>query len=472
MRLFLWIAAVLLVAAVAVMVFFASRGGAAGGFFDVRFSSSATGTKVRVEPAARARLVETISAPGIVEPRTKVDISAEVSARIIDLPYREGDEVKSGEVVVRLDDRDLRAALDSARARREAERYRLQSEQAGLSGPRANLEFARRQLERQKQLLETGDISRETFEAAQQRVDELDASIRAMEMTISVLESSLAAADADIARAEEALARTVIRAPIDGLVTRLNAEVGELVVVGTMNNPGTVILTIADLSRMLLKAEVAESDVARVREGQRAHVYINAYPDVVFDGAVERVDLQRTDKAGQAGYFETEVRIDLDGRRILSGLAANVDIEVTEHDGVVVPSQAILQRVLDDLPDHIRDNPIVDTAKKVIPVVYRMVDGKARCTPVRVGPSDLTRTLVLQGVSEGDVVVTGPYRALEKLADDAAITPDGPAPPSAPGPTPPAGVAHSEASARDRAPGTRDDQSGRLARAEQGAARE
>lgn len=381
------------------------------------FKSGPKGTKVRTHVVDHDTLTQTVSAPGLVEPRTKVEISAEISARIVELPFREGDQVKKGDIVVRLDDRDLLAGLASTKARREAERFRMESEQAGLAGPTSSLEFAKRQLERQRQLLDTGDISREAFETAQQRVDDLEATLDSRRMTISVLENSLAAADADISRAEEALARTIIRAPIGGLVTRLNAEVGELVLVGTMNNPGTVIMTIADLSHMLLKAEVAESDVAKVHESLPARIHINAYPDVVFAGVVERVDLQRTDKAGQAGYFETEVRIELDGRQILSGLAANVDIEIAEHDGLVVPSQAILQRAVDDLPESVRLDPIVDQARKVVPVVYRMVDGKAVCTAVRVGPSDLIGTLVLQGLAEGDVVVTGPFRALEKLKD-------------------------------------------------------
>lgn len=366
----------------------------------------------RVEIAAVA---EAVSAPGLVEPRRKVDISAEVSARVVDLPFREGDAVRTGQIVVRLDDRDLKAALESVKARRDAERYRLQSEQERLAGPLASLELQRKTLERQSRLLESGDASQQTVDEAIQRVRDLEASVAVITRTIAVLESSLAAAEADIARAEEAVRRTIIASPIDGLVTRLNAEVGELVLVGTMNNPGTVIMTIADLSAMLLRAEVSEADVARLRPGQRARIHLNAYPDQVFEGAVDRIDLQRTDKVGQTPFFGTEIAIELDGRQILSGLAANVDVEIASHEGLVVPSQAVLQRPTEELPLEVRELPAVDQTRRVASVVYRMIDGKAVCTPVRIGPSDLKSTLIREGLASGDEVIIGPFKHLEKL---------------------------------------------------------
>lgn len=376
---------------------------------------------VRVQPAATGEVTEVVMAPGLVEPFRKVDISAEVSARVMALPFREGDLVHANDVVVRLDDRDLKAALESSRARRDAERYRLQSEQQRLAGPISTLEYQRKFLDRQQKLLATGDVSQQVVDDAEQRLHDLEASVAASRQTVAVLESSLAAADADIARAEEAVRRTTIISPIDGLVTRLNAEVGEMALVGTMNNPGTVIMTIADLSRMLLKAEVAETDVARLAPSQKARIHINAYAETVFTGTLERVDLQRTERAGQTPYFEAEIGIDLDGRSVLAGLAANVDVEIAKHQGLVVPSQAVLQRPIEDLPKEIRESPVVDSTRRVVSVVYRMIDGKAICTPVRLGASDLVNTLVRDGLAEGEVVVVGPFKSLEKIKHNDAI---------------------------------------------------
>ncbi len=392
-------------------------------------------TEVRIENAAVRDLIETVSAPGEIEPLTRIEISAEVASRIEELPVQEGDEVRRGDVIVRLDDRILSAALQSAEAMRDGERFRLQSERARLEGLRKTLEFARRTLERQQALHDSGDVSGAVLDEAMERVEDLEASVESATHTISVIESSLAATEADIAQARDGLEKTVIRSPIEGVVTQLNAEVGEVVLVGTMNNPGTVILTIADLGRMILNARVAESDVAKVAEGQKARIHINAYPGEVFAGVVRRIALQRTVALDNTGHFETEVEIDLAGRRIYSGLVANVDIEIASHTGVVVQSQAVVERLVEDLPVDIKSHQLVDRGKKTTYVVYRVADGKAVCTPVRPGASDLTHRIVLGGLAEGDPVVVGPYKALEAIKHDELVSaekppapPDGSAP--------------------------------------------
>ena len=383
--------------------------------------SGRDGRNVRTEMVDRQELVERISAPGEIEPNVKVDVSAEVSARILDLPFREGESVRKGDLIIKLSAEDIEARLDSAKARRDAERYRLQSEQSRLAGPLASLNNARDALERQKSLFDTGDVSRQVLDNARSRVLELEAQVEAGRLAISVIESSLAAADADVDQAEEMLEKTVMISPIDGVITVLNAEVGELVVVGTMNNAGTVIMTIADLSRMRLDARVAESDVARIATTQPAEIRINAYPDDVFTGTVERIALQRSLDRDGSGFFKTEVQLDLEGRRLFSGLAANVDIEIARHQGLVVPTQAVVDRKIDELPSRIRKNPLVDVDRMTVPVVYVMQDGKAVCHPVRIGPSSLSETIISEGLPPDSRVIVGPYKALEALDDGDAV---------------------------------------------------
>jgi len=378
-------------------------------------------TEVRAETATHSELVETVAAPGEIEPLTKVEISAEVSSRIEQLPFREGDDIHRNDIIVKLDDRNLKASLKSARAQRDADRFRLQSEQAQRVGVMKHLEFARRNLARQTDLYETGDVSRSALDDAQDRVADLEASVESITHSLSVRESSLAAADANIELAEDALTKTVIRSPIDGILTQLNAEVGEVVMLGTMNNPGTVILTIADLSRMILNARVAETDVAKIAEAQNAKIHINAYRDRVYSGVVRTIALQRTTELDGTGHFETEIELDLQGERIYSGLVANVDIEIATHTGLVVESQAIVERVIEDLPAEIRKNPLVDRRKRITNVVYRIVDGKAVCTPVKRGPSDLTHSVVLKGIDEGDEIIIGPYKVLESIEHDELV---------------------------------------------------
>lgn len=397
------------------------------------FASKTDALAVRIAKVTARELVETVSAPGELDPGVKVDVSAEVSARILEIPFREGATVRQGEVIVKLDDRDLQASLLAQMARRDGERFRLRSEQERLAGPTSQLANAKATLERQESLFKTGDVSRASLDDAIARVRELEAAIAAAREGLSVIESSLAAAEADIDRARELLKKTTIMAPIDGQITELNAEPGELVVVGTMNNAGTRILTVADLATVRLKAKVAESDVARVRAGQDATVRVNAYRDREFRGTVERVALSRGTEAsfggsgatagsGSGGWFKCEVSLDLpEGETLLSGLAANVDIVVDRTNGLLVPSQSLLERAADDLPAELAEHPLVDKVRRKATVVFCMVEGKAVLRLVRTGPSNLSDTMIVEGLSEGDVVVTGPYRVLERLKDGDAI---------------------------------------------------
>lgn len=393
-------------------------------------SGTMDGQKVRMEKASELPLIETISAPGEIIPNVKVDMSAEVSARILELPFREGERVSKGDVVVRLDDRQFVAAMESAIARRDGEKHRLDAELARIKGPMSSLENAKAILARQQALYETGDIAKQALEDAEVRVRDLEATVDASKHNISVIESSLAGAEADINQAQEAVDKTIMKSPMDGMITQLNAEIGELVMVGTMNNAGTVILTVGDLSKVKMNAKVNEADIARVARDQVAHVRINAYRDEVFEGRVVKVPLQRTNdllggsSGGGSGYFKVEIEIDpKEGRQVLSGLACNVDIEIAAHKGLVVPSQAVLDRPIDDMPSEVtKDNPLVDRQRRTTSVVFRVVDGKAVLTPVKTGPSNLTSTMIVAGIKLGDTIVTGPYKALEKLKHQDAVT--------------------------------------------------
>lgn len=380
--------------------------------------------EVRVEAARRASLVERVSAPGEVRPHTRVEIRAEVSARVLELPFREGDRVRAGDVVCRLDDRELQAQLASAAARRDGEAFRLQSDGARLEGTRARLDYAKRELARVEQLHETGDVAQRALDEARERVEDLDASVSSTEYALAVVESSLAAAEAEVERVESSLENTVIAAPMDGLVTDLQVEVGE-VVTGSFQQPGTVLMTIADLSRMVHFAEIAESDVARVEVGRTADVRVNGYPDVVFGGTVSRIALQRSGSADGTGFFEAEIEIDLAGRTVRSGHVANSDIHIAEHEGVVVPYQSILARSRDEVPARVRTDRVVDPERRMIPVVFVVRDGAAVMTPVLPGPSDLTHRIIEAGLAEGDLVIAGPYKVLDELEDGQAVVLEG-----------------------------------------------
>ncbi|MFM7806431.1 MAG: efflux RND transporter periplasmic adaptor subunit [Planctomycetota bacterium] len=389
-------------------------------------SDGSNATEVRMIEVKSGVLVESVSAPGVVEPKSKVDVSAEVSARIMELPAREGARVKKGDVLVRMDGRDLQAALAGAEARRDGDRFRLEAERSRIQGAKQNQENVRAILARTQALHDTGDVSRQQLDDAIARARDIESQVQAAEKTIAQLERSLAASEATIEQSREAVRRTVIMSPIDGLVTYLKAEVGELAVVGIMNSPGTLIMTVADLGAMHLNAKVAETDIARVAVGQDAKIYVNAYKDDPFDGKVSEIALQRTVEKDGTGSFKVLVNLDLKGRQIFSGLTGNVDIDIARQEGLMVPSQAVVERPVNDLPESVKSSPLVQKNRRVTTVVFRVVDGKAVVTPVVTGPSNLTDTLIKEGLTAGDTIITGPYRSLEKLKDGEAVEKEDP----------------------------------------------
>jgi HlyD family secretion protein len=415
-------------------------------------NSSGGGMAVRVEPATLGDLTETITAPGTIESKTKVSISARVSARIIDLPFKEGDSVTKGDpnanppippsVLVKLDATDLEAQLKSAQAHYLGQKAQIRVAQANIASQksqidssRAQLEDAQRDLKRQNELLASKDVSQSVVDTAQAKVDQLRASLEAsqhslegLEQNLQVSQFELEVADAAISQAKDNLSYTTITSPIDGVVTRVNSEVGELVVIGTMNNAGTVIMEVADLSKMLLKARVDESAIAQVKVGQKAVVRVPAYDDKEIQGEVTSVALAETvdAQAGNQRYFKAEILLDTKGQRIISGLNADVDIQTaTYRDVVMVPTQAVLGRPLDQIPAGIRNAPEVDSTKTTQTVVYRLINGKTVITPVTVGASDVTQTVIKSGLKEGDPVITGPFKVLDTLADAQPMHSDG-----------------------------------------------
>ena len=413
-----------------------------------------------------------------VRPDTRVAISARVPARIVHLPCKEGDPVAKGDptaqlpspasVLVQLDATDLEAALISAEANSaaraqqiEVEKARIAGQKASITGLEASLKLAQIEMERQKSLLSSGDVSQANVDAVSSRADELTAqleaasqNLRASELNLTVLDYQHRAAEAEVNRARESLTYATITSPIDGVVTRIYAEEGEMVVPGTMNNPGTVIMDVADLSRMLLVAQVDETDVGRVRPGQKVTARIHAFPNKVFEGTVQSVALKNTGNVGYGNtynaagndavkYYEAKILLNMDGDQVLSGSSADVEIEVHSlHSVMTVPSQAVLERKEEELPLDIRqDNPQVDKDKTFATVVYRLIDGKAVVTPVSIGASDDTQTQITGGLSAQDSVIVGPYKVLESIEHGAKVKDEREGPAQANGSSGPGGSA-------------------------------
>jgi HlyD family secretion protein len=238
-----------------------------------------------------------------------------------------------------------------------------------------------------------------------------------------VLQHNLEAATANVKQAKESLSYTTITSPIDGVVTRLNNKVGELVIMGIMNNPGTLIMEVADLSQMLIVAQIDESDVGKLQVGQKAAIHIDAFADDEFTGVVDSIALSHDWSTTMTKYYRTEVLLDPTEEKLYSGLTAHVEIETKKHEDVLkVPAQAVLGREVDTLPLDIRENSAeVDTSKTFATVVYRYIDGKAVVTPVKIGQSDLTHIIIKSGITEEDKLVVGPYKVLESIKHNQSI---------------------------------------------------
>jgi len=390
---------------------------------------------VEVETVARGELVRTIAAPGTVVPRTEVQIAARVSATINRIPLLEGDLVKKGDVLVELDRKEVEARLSAAMARllsdeaaQKASEARLAADRANLIGIKSNLDKAIADHERNQELYDSGDIALTTLEASQNEVDSRRAAHESaqanLEGSVANVESAkanVAVGRADVESAQENLEYTTIRAPIDGVITQVNSREGE-VALGTIQNAGTVIMTIADLSEMLVEAQMTEVDAPKVKEGQRVSVYLNPYPGRTFTGRLRRIGLQSRASNDGANVFDAEVVLDPTEDRLFSGLTANVDIEVERFEGViVVPSQAVLDKRLDELPLDVRSSSLVDASSARVQVVFVFEDGRAKMRPVRTIASSITRTAIEAGLEVGEQVISGPFASLRTMEHDQAV---------------------------------------------------
>lgn len=419
-------------------------------FVAMKYGSSGapTGLIVRITEAKRGDLTEIVSAPGTVVPETNVSISARVNAKIVELPYKIGDRVTKGDptanppvppsVLVKLDSTEIEAQLRAAEARHAGQlaevdtaKARIDARAVSLRTLLVQLENRQMELDRQTALLSSQDVSQQVVDDLRSTVSQLksqiegeQSSIEADRVQLKVMQFQADAAKAEIDRIRDSLNYTTIVSPIDGVVTQVKAEVGEIAVMGTMNNAGTVILEVADLSKMIVEARVDETDIAAVALGQKAGVIMQAYPDEEFDGVVQTIALARTvSTTDRSEYYEIKVLLDRKNRTIVSGLSADVEIHTQVHKGDLrVPSQAILNRPIDALPVDIRSKPEVDQNKTTCTVVYRLVNGKTVVTPVKIGASDMTHTIIASGLSENDKVIIGPFKILDTIAHDQAAT--------------------------------------------------
>ncbi len=404
---------------------------------------------VQTEKIARRSLTELVTATGKVQPVLQVKISPEVSGEIIELPVKEGQAVKKGDLLVKIrpdfyvaSRNSSLANRSSAEANRSSAEAQFKSSQASLLTAEANAAKAEADFKRVAELFEKKLVSGSDYDKAntdnlvakaQAKVAKAQADASAAQAEAAMHQVEMASAA--LKKAEEDLSKTTIYSPIDGTVSKLISEVGERVV-GTGMMAGTEIMTIADLNEMEARVEVGEIDVVLVRPGQKARLEVDSFKDRKFNGQVTQIAnsarTQGLNTQQEATKFEVRIRItDKDSFR--PGMSVTADIETRYRTNVVAtPIQTVTTRlpvgVKKDEPkkdlskEELRDKQeLADLMKKrdksgpkPIDVVFAVRDGKAVQVPVKRGISDDSSYEILEGLSEGDEVITGSYKAIAR----------------------------------------------------------
>jgi HlyD family secretion protein len=306
-------------------------------------------TSVRAEAVSVRPLVATVTATGHLEAKRSVDISADVSGRIVELAVEEGDSVRRGDLILRIDQQRFLAA--SRRAEASLAEARAREAQA-----RANFQQARRDYDRIRSLREAG----ENF-VTESEVDRAQTDMEVQRALLDAARESVAQAEAALSEAEDQLAKTTIRAPMTGVVTRLNVEEGETAIVGTTNVPGSLLATVSDLSTMEAVVEVDETDVPRVEVGDSSVVEIDAFPGRRFSGRVTKIGnssvLPRSQSGsgggGQAVDFEVRITLDDPPAGIRSDLSATAEIVTARsEESLAIPIISLTLRTEDQLSRH------------------------------------------------------------------------------------------------------------------------
>ena len=387
--------------------------------------------EVRVEAVGLRDLVDDVSATGHIEPKTHVDITTDVAGRIIELPVEEGQDVEEGDLLLQIDPALYRAGVDRAEAA-------LAQAEANLAQQEATYLQSQRDADRLTALQARG-----TDFVTEAEVEQAVTNANVQKRLLEASEHQVQQADASLDQERDRLGKTTIRAPMSGRITRLNVERGETAIVGTMNNPGSLLLTVADLSVMEAVIEVDETDVPDIAIGDSAYVEIDAFPNRRFVGIVTEignssiVPLNPATSGGSAQAIDFEVRIELRAppEGIRPDLSATADVITDTRDQVPsIPITALTLMDADEYEEIPNENlpsaPRSDAVRDIEGVF--VVEGDVvRFRPVEIGIAGENYFEVVSGIELGTTVVSGSFQAIRELQDGSRIQIDGPTPEAA-----------------------------------------
>ena len=380
--------------------------------------------EVRFEPVKRRDLVAIVSASGWIRPHRKVDVQSDIMGRVVELNVREGDHVTKGQVLLRIDPTAYEAAV--ARSRAAVSEALAREAQA-----KANLIQAQRAADRAHALASQGEnlISKQAVEDADTQAQVSQELYKAAQYGS---QQAREAANEEL----DQLNKTVIRAPMTGVVTRKNVEEGETAIVGTMNNPGSLLLTVADLSEMEAVIRVDETDVPELKLGDSASVQIDAFPKQKFTGHVTEIshsstsDPEQQSTSGGASQqsvdYEIVIQLDNPPPTLRSDLSATAEIvTATRKNALAIPIIALTVREKGNVKALPTEDKNAQQAGEAAERdknedqegVFIMKDGKAHFVQVATGITGREHFEVVSGLTDKDTVVAGPYEAIRTLEE-------------------------------------------------------
>ena len=372
--------------------------------------------QVEVALLEKMNLIETVSATGKIQPEVEVKLSSEVSGEIIELPIKEGQRVEKGDLLVKINPDLYQSSLQRSQAS-------YQNIKANLEQAKASLKEAEANYNRNKTLFEKGVISQSEWDAVLSRYEVAQATKKSAYFNVQ-------SAAATVNEAKDNLGRTTIYSPMSGTISKLDAELGERVV-GTQQMAGTEILRVANLNEMEVEVDVNENDIVKINVGDSALVEVDAYLDKKFKGLVTAISNSANDalSADQVTNFKVKVKILKESYADLlagkgenyspfrPGMTATVDIITNnKKDILAVPISAIVIKT-----DTTKSNTS-GLDDKTYEAVFVKEEGKAKLQAIKTGIQDETNIEIIEGLKEGDKIITGPYSLVtKKLKDGHAV---------------------------------------------------
>lgn len=362
-----------------------------------KFTGDSDAKQVEVQKVEFKLIKSSILASGTLAFREQVQLRSEVIGQVTELHVEETDQVKKGDLVITLDPKTYQAQVEQAEARVRIQQIAL--ERQSLLIKTITDRFARQQVMFAKNLVDEDSYEAVESELALAKVD------------LRSLRESLAQASAALDQSEELLSKTRIRSPIDGVVIQVDIKVGETVIAGTTNIPGSTMMVIADPSETLTEVQVDEADIAQVREGQSADIFTAAFPDIPLSGTIQSIASVARQSPGQASLsFLVKILLEEQDTMIIrTGMSVRADIYTQSSEKTLaVPVQAVL---------YDEDTDEKDEGKKEQTYVFVMEGGKATRKDVEVGISSDSDQEIKTGLKQGELVIFGPFRILRHLND-------------------------------------------------------